>query len=273
MATINSKGDYQLMENLFRILIADDNKEFSEALKKELEANGFSVICAFDGQTAFSQLCSSEFDAAVIDIVMPHKDGLSLLKEFESRNPSRKPKIIVCSSFISDHIIKEAFSYGADYYFVKPVEADILKDRVLQLLSSEPSEANKKQDTDCYAKEDPSTLEEQVTKIIHDVGIPAHIKGYQYLRYAIMLAVDDIEAINSVTKLLYPTVASHFKTTSSRVERAIRHAIELAWERGNLETLSSMFGYTINTSRGKPTNSEFIALIADNLRLQLKTAV
>lgn len=198
-----------------------------------------------------------------MDAFMLHVDALGVIKQIREMKDLKRPMIIVLSSIDNMRFESEILNGGADYYFLKPVEADIIAQRISQLSGWQKGGAAEKSSND---------LEVVVSEIMHQIGVPAHIKGYQYLREAIILSINNTEMMGSVTKLLYPTVAKTFKTTSSRVERAIRHAIEVAWDRGDVDVLSSYFGYTIQSSRGKPTNSEFIAMIADKLRLQLKAS-
>ena len=202
-------------------------------------------------------------DVIIMDAFMLHIDALGVIKQIRDMKDIKKPMIIVLSSVDNMRFESEILNGGADYYFLKPVEAEVIAQRITQLSGWNSSEKHEKNSND---------LEVVVSEIMHQIGVPAHIKGYQYLREAIILSVNNTEMMGSVTKLLYPTVAKTFKTTSSRVERAIRHAIEVAWDRGDVDVLSSYFGYTIQSSRGKPTNSEFIAMIADKLRLQLKAS-
>jgi len=220
-------------------------------------------------------------DVLIMDTFLTHLDALGVLKELKLRPPAHKPLIFLLSSVDNARFEQEALSGGADYYFLKPFDVQVLAERVSQLISwrsigvtatsadiviGAPNHASP-------VIRSRSDLEMMISEIMHQVGVPAHIKGYQYLREAIILSIEDTEMISSVTKVLYPTVAKTFKTTPSRVERAIRHAIEVAWDRGDVDVLSSYFGYTIQNQRGKPTNSEFIAMISDKLRLKLRAAV
>ena len=205
-------------------------------------------------------------DVVLADVFMPGLDVLGVLRGLESMDKKSRPMVMAMSSYDNARLEIETLSAGASYYFLKPFDMNVLAERIIQLSGwkNEPAELPGK-----TVSSEPD-LELMVTEIIHQIGVPAHIKGYHYLREAIMLAVKDSEIINSVTKQLYPTVAKMHDTTSSRVERAIRHAIEVAWDRGDVDVLNSYFGYTIHNGRGKPTNSEFIAMIADKLRLRLK---
>ena len=204
-----------------------------------------------------------------MDMFMPHVDALGVMKALPELKLSKRPLIMLTSSVDNARFEQEVLAAGADYYFLKPFDLDILAERISQLTgwNTAGQENIRKVSSDVQGN-----LEVVVSEIMHQIGVPAHIKGYQYLREAIILSINDSEMMNSVTKLLYPTVAKTFKTTPSRVERAIRHAIEVAWDRGDVDVLSSYFGYTIQNSRGKPTNSEFIAMISDKLRLRMKVS-
>lgn len=255
------------MKNKVRVLIADDNKEFCNSLKSSLETAGFIEVAgvAYDGKEAYEMVLETRPDVLVTDIIMPYMDGLALLGKINSNSMlSKKPKSIVFSSMGYENIISKAMNLGASYFLAKPFEASSLIDRINDIsFSSVEAIGN----TASRSKND---LETNITMYIQQLGVPAHIKGYQYIRDAITMVIDDMDTINSITKLLYPTVAKHYNTTASRVERAIRHAIEVAWDRGNPDVLNELFGYTILGSKGKPTNSEFIALIADKIRLDMK---
>ena len=256
------------MKNKIRVLIADDNKEFCHSLKASLETESFIEIAsvAYDGKEAYELVLETRPDVLLTDIIMPYMDGLALLGKINSNAMlSKKPKTIVFSSMGYENIISKAMNLGAAYYLAKPFEASSIIERIKDICF---------EDTDKTVKLNPATkqndLETNITMYIQQMGVPAHIKGYQYIRDAIAMVIEDMDTINSITKLLYPTVAKHYNTTASRVERAIRHAIEVAWDRGNPDVLNDLFGYTILGSKGKPTNSEFIALIADKIRLDMK---
>ena len=242
------------MEMITKILLADSSEEFRLLLRHTLEDTGeFQIVGdTGDGEAAWELIQQTQPDIVVMDVILPGLDGVSLLQ----RMP-KNVKTIVLSAFCSQNMVQELTRMGAWYFIPKPAHMDSLLDRIRQ------------------ATHDSSvlslpTLEAEVTAILHEVGVPAHIKGYQYVREAIIIAVQDMDVINAVTKVLYPEVAKRFHTTPSRVERAIRHAIEVAWDRGDLETLQGYFGYTVNSAKGKPTNSEFIAMIADRIRLHRK---
>ncbi len=249
------------MEKRTTVLVADGSEEFCAQLSKALQNSGYQVVgTATDGQSALEQLKASEPEVLILDLMLPKVDGVTVLKSLSQKN---KPKLLLTAAFATDYVSGVASSVGADYLMLKPVMPQTVAERVQEILELNRSLAHgKKPETD---------IETMVTNVIHEIGVPAHIKGYQYLREAIIIAVGDMEVINAITKVLYPQVAKTFSTTPSRVERAIRHAIEVAWDRGDLDTLQRFFGYTVSNTKGKPTNSEFIALIADRLQLQLRT--
>ena len=257
------------LKNKIRVLIADDNKEFCNSLKSSLEMENLIDVVgvAYDGKEAYEMVLETRPDVLLTDIIMPYMDGLALLGKINSNTMlSKKPKTIVFSSMGYENIINKAMNLGASYYLAKPFEASGLVDRIMEICRA-PEENSVGIKTNDKLKND---LETNITMYIQQLGVPAHIKGYQYIRDAITMVIDDMDTINSITKLLYPSVAKHYNTTASRVERAIRHAIEVAWDRGNPDILNEIFGYTILGSKGKPTNSEFIALIADKIRLEMK---
>ena len=255
------------METQAKILICDENSEEREAIVKALSSSGMFVCDeAADGVKSLELIRSARYDAVVIDLWISGVDGISIIRETSKLNLKSKPYLILMSPINKQAILIEASESGADLCIPKPFDFSTL---VYHLSSLIRSGGVKRVDAPTRLADD---LESQVTKIIHQIGIPAHIKGYQYLRTAILMAIEDTDIINSVTKILYPSVAKKYGTTTSRVERAIRHAIEVAWDRGDVDTLNSYFGYTIQNSRGQPTNSEFIAMIADNMRLKYKYA-
>ena len=249
------------MESKTRVLVADASEEFRRVLTASLsEEAGLEVAGeTADGPELLRLVEERNPDVIVMDLVLTGMDGLEVLGQLLER--ACKPRVLVLSGFARGSVAELAASGGADYYMMKPCRLSTVAERVRQLAA--PAEAGE----DGPGREN---LETTVTAIIHEIGVPAHIKGYQYLREAIIIAVGDMEVINAVTKVLYPEVAKRFGTTASRVERAIRHAIEVAWDRGDLETLQKYFGYTVSNAKGKPTNSEFIAMIADRLQLQRK---
>ncbi|HEY8500089.1 MAG TPA: sporulation transcription factor Spo0A [Clostridia bacterium] len=264
------------MSNQIRILVADDNIEFGEIVCDYLSnSDDIEVIGrAEDGLEAVHLIDELNPDIVILDIIMPHMDGLAVLEHYYKVPASEKPMFIILSAVGQDKITQQAVSLGAEYYIVKPFDLEILVERIRQLKKGDVlinrSDSIKTSQKTRGVK--PSSLENRITQIMRDVGVPAHIKGYQYMRDAVMLVIEDIELISSVTKRLYPELARRYRTTPSRVERAIRHAIEVAWTRGQVDTIHELFGYTINTKKGKPTNSEFIAMIADKLRLETKVS-
>ena len=272
------------MKEKIKVLIADDNIEFAITLNGYLEKNeNMEVIgMARDGIEAYQMIIEKEPDVVLLDVIMPHLDGLGVLEKINSSNISKMPLCIMLSAVGQDKITQKAINLGAEYYVVKPFDIGLLMKRIQDFKYYEPgslksnfaSREIKQQYIEIAPenKKDESNLEALVTNVIHEVGVPAHIKGYQYLREAIMMVINDIDIINQITKQLYPEIADKYGTTPSRVERAIRHAIEVAWGRGQADVVESIFGYTVSASKGKPTNSEFIAMIADKLRLELKSA-
>jgi two-component system response regulator (stage 0 sporulation protein A) len=262
------------METKLRILIAEGNADFLGLLAEAInqEADMAVVAAAYDGEEALRLVTEHEPDIVLMDVALPRLDGFSVMKTLAATpyNGKPKPAVLVCSSFCNDAVMAEAAALGARYYLVKPFDMSVLLERIRQTDNRARRLRPILDRTPLAARH--TGMEGHITEIIHEIGVPAHIKGYQYLREAIMLAIGDPEIINAVTKVLYPTVARHFNTTPSRVERAIRHAIEVAWDRGDLETLQSFFGYTVSSLKGKPTNSEFIAMIADRLSLQFRGA-
>ncbi|MBR6044225.1 MAG: sporulation transcription factor Spo0A [Ruminococcus sp.] len=258
------------MNNKIKILIGDDSAQYGVSCAASLRNLGFFVITRpKDGLVIYDAIRNEAPDVVMTDAVMPNLDGIELIRKVMGSS-YKKPLFIVTSSYENAFIEQQVMNAGASYFMLKPFDVKILGERIKMMLDI---------DTDITSdltfgkgKQNPN-LEIIVTDIIHQIGVPAHIKGYHYLREAIILSVGDKEMLESVTKLLYPAVAKKFKTTPSRVERAIRHAIEIAWDRGDIDTLNSFFGYTINTGKGKPTNSEFIALITDKICLKYKTTM
>lgn len=257
------------MEKKIKILIGDDTTEFGKTCVNALKTYGIDVYtCKKDGNVLIRDIKKLEPDVVLGDIFMPNTDMLGVLKAIKQAELKVKPLVMVMSSFDNPTLEKELIENGAAYYFIKPFDIEVMVERII-LMTGLKKKNIEKLPVSVNSERD---LELMITEIIHQIGVPAHIKGYHYLRDAIILSVNDTEYINSITKLLYPTVAKMHSTTSSRVERAIRHAIEVAWDRGNIDVLDAYFGYTINNGRGKPTNSEFIAMIADKLRLRLKAS-
>ena len=270
------------MKEKIKVLVADDNEDFARTLVSYLETqNDMEVIgVAKDGNEAVDIISNITPDVIILDVIMPHLDGIGVLERINAMNLENRPICIMLSAVGQDKITQRAMTLGAEYYIVKPFDINLLMKRVRDLKYYRPTQNNnafvsreiKQQYISVQDEKDEENLEALVTNIIHEVGVPAHIKGYQYLREAIMMVVKDIDVINQITKSLYPQIAQKYTTTPSRVERAIRHAIEVAWSRGQTEVVENIFGYTVSAAKGKPTNSEFIAMIADKLRLELKTA-
>ena len=248
------------MNDKTKVLIGDDSVDYGITTASTLRSYGlYAITRRKDGNVLLNAILEEKPDVVIVDSVMPHMDAIELIKRV-SADALMFPAFIVTSSYDNPFVERQIMELGAKYFMLKPFDVTILADRIMAL-TAQPVSPSTAQD-----------MEVRVTEIIHQLGVPAHIKGYHYLRAAILASLDNPELLESVTKLLYPTVAQKFSTTSSRVERAIRHAIEIAWDRGDLDVLNSYFGYTVNTCKGKPTNSEFIALVTDKLRLQQKSA-
>ena len=259
-----------------KLVVADDNREFSKIVAQFISAQEeFEVVgIAKDGLEALRLIEKEKPHIVILDIIMPHLDGLGVLERLNKSNTTYFPKVVVLSAVGQDSITQKAIELGASYYMVKPFDFNVFIERLKQIYEISYTPRDNNDDIEIMVKEVSNTnhrerdLETKITKIIQEIGIPAHIKGYLYIREAITMVIADMDYLGAVTKELYPAVASKFSTTPSRVERAIRHAIEVAWNRGKIETLDRIFGYTVSNSKGKPTNSEFIALIADKLRLE-----
>lgn len=252
------------MQKNVRILIADDSAQFGKECQKTLKASGNDVLlCKKNGERVMAIIDSQHIDVVVMDAFMAGGDAIDVLEHMDA-SLTEKPLVVVISSMDKPSFEEQLIDAGADYYFIKPVNPEAIAKRIIALTSRRSDKRS------AYVNDD---VEVVISDIMRQIGVPAHIKGYQYLRSAIKLSIEDSEMLGSVTKLLYPTVAKMYSTTSSRVERAIRHAIEVAWDRGDVDVLSSYFGYTIQSQRGKPTNSEFIAMIADKLKLSMKATV
>lgn len=250
-----------------KIMIAQEGNDFATHCASFLSAYGFDVkTVAKDGSKIVESIKLLQPDVVLMDAFMPRIDALGVLQQLNAANLEKRPVIALMSSVDNPNFEQTLLSAGADYYFLKPFELNVLAERLTQI-SAWNSEQNEKSKIKGTQSAD---LQVTISEIMRQIGVPAHIKGYQYLRESIILTVDDPEFMHAVTKLLYPTVAKNNHTTASRVERAIRHAIEVAWDRGDVDVLSSYFGYTIQNSRGKPTNSEFIAMISDKLRVEMK---
>lgn len=264
------------------VAIADDNQKMLQLLERIIANDDeLNVVgTAKDGEEAYRMIKDTEPDVVLLDLIMPQLDGIGVLDKVNSDKSIKKhPEFIMISAIGSEEITDDAFQKGAVYYIMKPFENDVVIDRIKYVIRRRSViKSQERKVKDVYRENNavsemepkPYNLEADVTAIIHEIGVPAHIKGYQYLRDAIVMSVGDMEMLNSITKILYPTIAKKYQTTSSRVERAIRHAIEVAWSRGKMDTIDEMFGYTIHNGKGKPTNSEFIALITDRIRLEYK---
>ncbi|MBS6397637.1 MAG: sporulation transcription factor Spo0A [Clostridiales bacterium] len=259
------------------VAIADDNERMVEILEGILRQDEELQIVgtARNGEEACQIIREKQPDIMLLDIIMPKLDGLTVMEKVgQDHHITKKPQFVVISAIGQERITEDAFLLGASYYIMKPFDHDMLLNRI-QSLKDDKRQKRKTEIRKVVPYETKmayleQNLETDVTNMIHEIGVPAHIKGYQYLRDAIMMAVEDMNMLNSITKILYPTIAKNHQTTPSRVERAIRHAIEVAWSRGKMDTIDELFGYTVSVGKGKPTNSEFIALIADKIRLDYK---
>ncbi|MFC7060575.1 sporulation transcription factor Spo0A [Halobacillus seohaensis] len=253
-----------------QVCLADDNRELVRLLEdyfsdtKDIEVMG----TAYNGKDCLEMLNEKNPDVLILDIIMPHVDGLAVLQELNGREKS--PEVIMLTAFGQEEVTKKAVEFGAAYFIMKPFDLDHLSDHIRQI--KHVGDPINRAMGSSYTKSKKPDLDTSITHIIHEVGVPAHIKGYLYLREAITMVYTDIDLLGSITKVLYPDIAVKFNTTASRVERAIRHAIEVAWNRGNIDAISSLFGYTISSTKAKPTNSEFIAMVADRLRLEHKAS-
>ena len=255
------------------VAIADDNERILDILE-EIVSNDEELTLvgkADNGEDMYQIIKNKEPDVVLLDLIMPKMDGLSVMELVqEDRTLKKTPDFIIITAVGQERITEDAFNRGADYYIMKPFNKQTLLNRIKdsrRMWRTQGKNINEIVESNPISEE---SLLNTVTNMLHEIGIPAHIKGYHYLRDAIMMAVEDMEVLNAITKILYPTVAKKYQTTSSRVERAIRHAIEVAWSRGKLDTLDRLFGYTVSNGKGKPTNSEFIALIADTIQLEYK---
>jgi len=269
------------------VLLADDNREFTALLSEFINDQEDMVVTgiAFNGNDVLRIIEQEKRvpDVLILDIIMPHLDGLGVLERLRDLNLSPQPKIIMLTAFGQESITQKAVQLGASYYILKPFDMDVLTSRIRQLVTTTNTVTNSgviaSTSGSAYGAKPnvvhmnkSRNLDANITSIIHEIGVPAHIKGYQYLREAITMVYNNIEILGAITKTLYPAIAEKFKTTPSRVERAIRHAIEVAWTRGNIDSISHLFGYTVNISKSKPTNSEFIAMVADKLRIEHKVS-
>ncbi|WP_067728125.1 sporulation transcription factor Spo0A [Oceanobacillus damuensis] len=254
------------------VCLVDDNRELIQLMGEYFEEqDDIEVIgTAYNGRDCITMLGQKEPDVLILDIIMPHIDGLAVLNTLRTMELKNKPHVIMLTAFGQEEVMKKAVDLGASYFILKPFDMDNLADQVRQVQGTASISPSMGKSSKVERKK--QDLEANITNIIHEIGVPAHIKGYMYLREAITMVYNDIELLGSITKVLYPDIAKKFNTTASRVERAIRHAIEVAWSRGNIDSISALFGYTINISKAKPTNSEFIAMVADRLRLEHKVS-
>ncbi|MGM9987073.1 MAG: sporulation transcription factor Spo0A [Bacillaceae bacterium] len=263
------------MENI-RVCIADDNRELVTmfqsfiATQPDLEFVGG----VYNGQDCLTLVKDKKPDVLILDIIMPHMDGLALLNKLRDSELEKMPHVIMLTAFGQEDVTKKAVELGASYFVLKPFDMENLASQIRSVAGKELliSKVNMPSYRPVFDHSKPKNLDASITTIIHEIGVPAHIKGYLYLREAITMVYNDIELLGSITKVLYPDIAKKYNTTASRVERAIRHAIEVAWSRGNMESISTLFGYTVSMTKAKPTNSEFIAMVADKLRLEHKVS-
>lgn len=249
------------------VAIADDNEQVLSVLERIInEEKTLNLVGkASNGEDIYEIIKDKHPDVVLLDLFMPKVDGLSVMERVKEEAEIHKPPyFIVITAVGHESITKDAFAKGATYYILKPFQNETIISRIQCL------QKDKEKYAQYIVDNQEADLETQITELLHEIGIPAHIKGYHYLRDSIMMSIDDIDVLNAITKVLYPTVAKKYQTTASRVERAIRHAIEVAWNRGKLDTLEELFGYTVSNGKGKPTNSEFIALVADTIRLKQK---
>ncbi len=254
-----------------KILLADDNKDFCDIVSNYINKQDDMEICkaVYDGIDAYNKIQELRPNVAIIDGIMPRLDGLGVLEKLQNQG-GNMPICIIISAISQEKITQRAIELGAAYYIVKPFDMESLCRRIRQLVSEKPVIKTSTYNTVKITGNTQYDLETKVTNILHEIGVPAHIRGYHYMREAIIMSVNDMDVLNYITKELYPSIAKKCNTTPSRVERAIRHAIEVAWNRGKIDAIDALFGYTVDNHKGKPTNSEFIALIADMLRLEQK---
>ncbi|GGE37617.1 stage 0 sporulation protein A [Pullulanibacillus camelliae] len=258
-----------------RVCLTDDNQELIHLIQEYCTTtDDIEVVgTANNGQDCLAVVKETNPDILVLDIIMPHLDGLGVLEAMRSDASSPQPSVIMLTAFGQEDVTKKAVELGAAYFILKPFDIENLINNIRQVYGKKmptftPARSQMTKSTSAPKKS--QNLDANITSIIHEIGVPAHIKGYMYLREAISMVYNDIELLGSITKVLYPDIAKKYKTTSSRVERAIRHAIEVAWSRGNIDSISDLFGYTVSMSKAKPTNSEFIAMVADKLRIEHK---
>lgn len=256
-----------------KICIVDDNRELVHIMKEYFNGqDDMEVIgVAYDGKECMELLETHTPDILMLDIIMPHMDGLAVLQKIREKGESPSPNVIMLTAFGQEEVMRKAVEFGASYFILKPFDFENLVDKIREVYNQNRGIA-KTFEYSKPVKKEKGNLEASITSIMHEIGVPAHIKGYLYIREAITMVYHDIELLGSITKILYPDIAKKYNTTASRVERAIRHAIEVAWNRGNIESITELFGYTVNISKAKPTNSEFIAMVADRLRLEYKVS-
>ncbi len=283
-------GGLLLLNQKMKLVIADDNKDFLDILMEFInrQEDMEVVNVASNGEEACVMIQENQPDIVILDVIMPYLDGIGVLERVATMSLEKRPLFVMLSAVGQDKITERALMLGAEYYIVKPFDMETLANRIRQLKNMALSNSNNNMVISSVSASSMGTnssllpkskgmpsahnLETEVTSVIHEIGVPAHIKGYQYLRDAIIMVINDMDILNSITKQLYPSIAKQYNTTPSRVERAIRHAIEVAWSRGKMDTIDKLFGYTVNNGKGKPTNSEFIALIADRLRLEMQVS-
>jgi two-component system response regulator (stage 0 sporulation protein A) len=275
--TENKFLEEEITVKKIKVCLVDDNRELIGLLEDYVSAQeDMEVIgVAYNGQDCLNLLEDKTPDVLVLDIIMPHLDGLAVLEKMREIKKDKQPNVIMLTAFGQEDVTKKAVDLGASYFILKPFDMENLTNHIRQVNGNGISPIKRPVSNTFRSQVEaskPKNLDASITSIIHEIGVPAHIKGYLYLREAISMVYNDIELLGSITKVLYPDIAKKYNTTASRVERAIRHAIEVAWSRGNIDSISSLFGYTVSMSKAKPTNSEFIAMVADKLRLEHKAS-
>ncbi|ALC90001.1 chemotaxis protein CheY [Bacillus sp. FJAT-18017] len=259
-----------------KVCVVDDNRELVGLLDDYISSQDDMEVAgvAHNGQECLEMLEEVNPDVLVLDIIMPHLDGLAVLERMREIKNGPMPHVIMLTAFGQEDVTKKAVELGASYFILKPFDMEMLGNHIRTVNGKSSSVTRKGHSSSfrSHSEQKPRNLDASITTIIHEIGVPAHIKGYLYLREAISMVYNDIELLGSITKVLYPDIAKKYNTTASRVERAIRHAIEVAWSRGNIDSISSLFGYTVSMTKAKPTNSEFIAMVADKLRLEHKAS-